>query len=160
MQVSTELGGGNAILGPANARRRPKNGRNAPVGRRGEPADVRKGMVPPLRRKPSMKTSSFIEKRKAVLKVEDPEHFTIAQLKATLRAANVSEHDISLCIERSQLNTLYKERLDTEFKACVVVQRHWRRVLDSRRVRCPAWCACCVRGPLSKSTTFDGNVCQ
>jgi hypothetical protein len=90
-------------------------------------------MVPPLRRRPSTKTSSFIEKRKAVLKVEDPEHFTIAQLKATLRAANVSEHDISLCIERSQLNTLYKERLDTEFKACVVVQRHWRRVLDSRR---------------------------
>jgi hypothetical protein len=25
---------------------------------------------------------------------------------------NVSERDISLCIERSQLDTLYKERLD------------------------------------------------
>ena len=79
-----------------------------------------------------------MQRRRETLKIEDPEHMTIAQLKATLRAANVSEHDIGLCIERSQLNTLYKERLDTEFKACVKVQRHWRLVLDYRRVSVPA----------------------
>ena len=72
-------------------------------------------------------------KRKS-LKIEDPEHFTISQLKQTLRAASVSEHDIAMCIERSQLNTLYKERLDVEFKACVAVQRHWRMVLEWRQV--------------------------
>ena len=74
-------------------------------------------------------------KRKEQLKIEDPEHLTIAQLKAELRLAKVSEHDISLCIERSQLNTLYRERLDLEFKACVVVQRHWRKVQDYRKAR-------------------------
>ena len=84
-----------------------------------------------------------MQRRRETLKIEDPEHMTIAQLKATLRAANVSEHDIGLCIERSQLNTLYKERLDTEFKACVAVQRHWRRVLDYRRVSVPAAHASC-----------------
>ena len=90
-------------------------------------------MVPPLKRKESVKRQSFMVKRKS-LKIEDPEHFTISQLKQTLRAASVSEHDIAMCIERSQLNTLYKERLDVEFKACVAVQRHWRMVLEWRQV--------------------------
>jgi hypothetical protein len=91
-------------------------------------------MVPPLKRNASTKQSSFLQKRKERLKLEDPEHFTIAQLKAMLRAANVSERDISLCIERSQLDTLYKERLDEEFRAVVKVQRHWRKLQDYRKV--------------------------
>jgi hypothetical protein len=32
--------------------------------------------------------------------------------KLKMHKENVSERDISLCIERSQLDTLYKERLD------------------------------------------------
>jgi len=109
-------------------------------------------MVPPLKRKESVKRMSFMQRRKETLKIEDPEQMTIAQLKATLRAASVSEHDIALCIERSQLNTLYKERLDKEFNACVVVQRHWRLLVDSRKVRTLAVTAPVlppVRAPLS-----------
>ena len=91
-------------------------------------------MVPPIKRQPSMKRNSFMLQRQQTFKLAEPEQFTIAQLKATLRAADVSEHDISLCIERSQLNTLYKEKLDKKFNACVSVQRHWRQVLEYRKV--------------------------
>jgi hypothetical protein len=93
-------------------------------------------MVPPLKRAPSVKRQSFFKRRES-FKIDDPERLTVAQLKATLRAANVSEHDIALCIERSQLNTLYKERLDKEFNACVSVQRKWRAVQDYRKVLLP-----------------------
>jgi hypothetical protein len=48
-------------------------------------------MVPPIKRNASTKQASFLQKRKERLKLEDPEHFTIAQLKAMLRAANVSK---------------------------------------------------------------------
>ena len=76
-----------------------------------------------------------MERRKEILRVDEPEHMTIAQLKLKLREARVSERDIALCIERSQLNTLYMERLDTEFKSAVLVQRHWRSLQEWRKAR-------------------------
>ena len=76
-----------------------------------------------------------MERRKEILRVDEPEHMTIAQLKLKLREARVSERDIALCIERSQLNTLYMERLDTEFKSAVLVQRHWRSLQEWRKTR-------------------------
>ena len=46
-------------------------------------------MVPPLKRAASVKRQSFMIKRKESLKIEEPEHLTIAQLKATLRAGTI-----------------------------------------------------------------------